>query len=158
MNLERFTLIVESYGADSQQWPGDERVEALEFSRTSSDAMSLLDQAAELDQHLALFELPNSELSVQRIEMGILSALKQGTLKQGRLKQGRLERLLDWVLPDFDDLAHTLWRPAMVACVPLLFGVAIGLTLTNNTYELSSDEELSLLAFTDTVSEEWSNE
>jgi len=153
MNLERFTLIVESYGADSQQWPGDERVEALEFSRTSSDAMSLLDQAAELDQHLALFELPNSELSVQRIEMGILSALKQG-----RLKQGRLERLLGWVLPDFDDLAHTLWRPALVACVPLLFGVAIGLTLTNNTYELSSDEELSLLAFTDTVSEEWSNE
>ena len=160
MNLERFTLIVESYGADSQQWPGDERVEALEFSRTSSDAMSLLDQAAELDQHLALFELPNSELSVQRIEMGILSALKQGTLKQGRLKQERLERLLDWVLPDFDDLAHTLWRPALVACVPLLFGVAIaiGLMLTNNTYELSSDEELSLLAFTDTVSEEWSNE
>ena len=148
MNLERFTLIVESYGADSQQWPGDERVEALEFSRTSTDAMSLLDQAAELDQHLALFELPNSELSVQRIEMGILAALKQATL----------ERLLNWVLPDFDDLAHTLWRPALVACVPLLFGVAIGLMLTNNTYELSSDEELSLLAFTDTVSEEWSNE
>ena len=148
MNLERFTLIVESYGADSQQWPGDERVEALEFSRTSTDAMSLLDQAAELDQHLALFELPNSELSVQRIEMGILSALKQGTL----------ERLLIWVLPDFDDLAHTLWRPTLVACMPLLLGVAIGLTLTNNTYELSSDEELSLLAFTDTVSEEWSNE
>jgi hypothetical protein len=148
MNLERFTLIVESYGADSQQWPGDERVEALEFSRTSTDAMSLLDQAAELDQHLALFELPNSELSVQRIEMGILAALKQGTL----------ERLLNWVLPDFDDLAHTLWRPTLVACMPLLLGVAIGLTLTNNTYELSSDEELSLLAFTDTVSEEWSNE
>ena len=158
MNLERFTLIVESYGADSHQWPGAERVEALEFSRTSSDAMSLLDQAAELDQHLALFELPNSELSVQRIEMGILSALKQGTLKQGRLKQERLERLLDWVLPDFDDLAHTLWRPTLVACMPLLLGVAIGLMLTNNTYELSSDEELSLLAFTDPVSEEWSNE
>jgi hypothetical protein len=148
MNLERFTLIVESYGADSQQWPGDERVEALEFSRTSTDAMSLLDQAAELDQHLALFELPNSELSVQRIEMGILAALKQATL----------ERLLNWVLPDFDDLAHTLWRPTLVACMPLLLGVAIGLRLTNNTYELSSDEELSLLAFTDTVSEEWSNE
>ena len=153
MNLERFTLIVESYGADSQQWPGDERVEALEFSRTSSDAMSLLDQAAELDQHLALFELPNSELSVRRIEMGILSAFKQESLKQGTLK-----RLLNWVLPDFDDLAHTLWRPTLVACMPLLLGVAIGLMLTNNTYELSSDEELSLLAFTDTVSEEWSNE
>jgi hypothetical protein len=153
MNLERFTLIVESYGADSQQWPGDERVEALEFSRTSSDAMSLLDQAAELDQHLALFELPNSELSVQRIEMGILSVLKQATWKQGTL-----ERLLNWILPDFDDLAHTLWRPTLVACMPLLLGVVIGLTLTNNTYELSWDEELSLLAFTDTVSEEWSNE
>ena len=158
MNLERFTLIVESYGADSQQWPGDERVEALEFSRTSSDAMSLLDQAAELDQHLALFELPNSELSVRRIEKGILSAFKQESLKQGTLKQGTLERLLNWVLPDFDDLAHTLWRPTLVACMPLLLGVAIGLMLTNNTYELSSDEELSLLAFTDTVSEEWSNE
>jgi hypothetical protein len=42
--------------------------------------------------------------------------------------------------------------------MPLLLGIAIGLTLANNTYELSSDEELSLLAFTDTVSEEWSNE
>ena len=153
MNLERFTLIVESYGADFQQWPEDERVDALKFSRTSTDAMSLLDQAAELDRHLALFELPNSELSVQRIEMGILSALEQETLKQGSL-----ERLLGWVLPDFDDLSHTLWRPMLVACMPLLLGIAIGLTLANNTYELSSDEELSLLAFTDTVSEEWSNE
>ena len=153
MNLERFTLIVESYGADSQQWPGDERVEALEFSRTSSDARSLLDQAAELDQHLTLFELPNSEFSVRRIELGILSAFKQESLKQGTL-----ERLLNWVLPDFDDLAHTLWRPTLVACMPLLLGVAIGLMLSNNTYELSSDEELSLLAFTDPVSEEWSNE
>ena len=98
MNLERFTLIVESYGADSQQWPGDERAEALEFSRTSTDAMSLLDQAAELDQHLALFELPDSKLSVQRIERGILSALKPGALEQ----------LLNWVLPDFDDLRAIL--------------------------------------------------
>ena len=153
MNLERFTLIVESYGADFQQWPEDERVDALKFSRTSIEAISLLDQAAELDRHLALFELPNNELSVQRIEMGILFALEQETLKQGAL-----ERLLDWVLPDFDDLAHTWWRPTLVACMPLLLGIAIGLTLANNTYELSSDEELSLLAFTDTASEEWSNE
>ena len=45
MNLERFTLIVESYGADFEQWPEDERVDALKFSRTSTDAMFLLDQA-----------------------------------------------------------------------------------------------------------------
>jgi len=153
MNLERFTTIVESYGADFQQWPEDERVDALKFSRTSTDAMFLLDQAEELDRHLALFELPDSELSVQRIEVGILSAFEQETLKQGAL-----ERLVGWVLPDFDNLAHTLWRPALVACMPLLLGIAIGLTLANNTYQLSSDEELSLLAFTDTASEEWSNE
>ena len=43
--------------------------------------------------------------------------------------------------------------------MPLLFGVVIGLTLTdNNTYELSSDEELSLLAFTGAASEERSYE
>jgi hypothetical protein len=43
--------------------------------------------------------------------------------------------------------------------MPLLFGVVIGLTLAdNNNYELSSDEELSLLAFTYTASEEWNNE
>lgn len=149
MNLERFTLIVESYGADPQQWPGDERVEALEFSRTSTDAMSLLDQEAELDQQLALFELPDSKLAVQRIERAILSELKPGPVEQ----------LLNWVLPDFDDLSHTLWRPTLAACMPLLLGVVIGLSLTdNNTYELSSDEELSLLAFTDTASEEWSYE
>ena len=153
MNLERFTLIVESYGVDFQQWPEDERVDALKFSRTSTDAMSLLDRAVELDRHLAMFELPNSELSLQRIEIGILSSLKEETLKQGIL-----ERLVGWVLPDFDDLAHTLWRSTLAACMPLLLGIAIGLTQANNTYELSSYEELSLLAFTDTASEEWSNE
>jgi hypothetical protein len=148
MNLERFTLIVESYGADSQQWPRNERAEALEFSSTSIDAVALLDQERELDQHLALFEFPNSERSVRRVKMGISSALKPS----------RLEQLLNWVLPDFDDLTRTLWRPTLVATMPLLLGVVIGLTLSNNTYELSPEEELSLLAFTDTVIEEWNNE
>ena len=148
MNLERFTLIVESYGADSQQWPSNERAEALEFSSTSIDAVSLLDQERELDQHLALFEFPNSERSVRQIKMGIFSAIKPR----------RLEQLLNWVLPDLDDLTRTLWRPTLVATMPLLLGVLIGLTLSNNIYELSPQEELSLLAFTDTVSEEWNNE
>ncbi len=148
MNLERFTLIIESYGADSQQWPENERAEALEFSSTSIDAGSLLGQAEELDQYLALFEFPNSERSVRRIKMGIFSALKPR----------KLEQLLNWVLPDFDDFTRTLWRPTLVATMPLLLGVVIGLTLSNDTYELSPEEELSLLAFTDTVSEEWSNE
>jgi hypothetical protein len=80
--------------------------------------------------------------------MGISSALKPS----------RLEQLLNWVLPDFDDLTRTLWRPTLVATMPLLLGVVIGLTLSNNTYELSPEEELSLLAFTDTVIEEWNNE
>ena len=148
MNLERFTLIVESYGADSQQWPRNERAEALEFSSTSIDAVSLLDQERELDQHLALFEFPNSERSVLRIKMGIFSALKLR----------RLEQLLNWVLPDFDDLTRTLWRPTLVATMPLLLGVVIGLTLSNDNYELSPEEELSVLAFTYTLSEEWNNE
>jgi len=148
MNLERFTLIVESYGADSQQWPRNERAEALEFSSTSIDAVALLDQERELDQHLALFEFPNSERSVRRVKMGISSALKPS----------RLQQLLNWVLPDFDNLTRTLWRPTLAATMPLLLGVVIGLTLSNNTYELSPEEELSLLAFTDTVIEEWNNE
>ena len=92
MNLERFTLIVESYGADVQQWPEEERVDALKLLLTSTDALFLLDKAAELDRHLALFELPNSELSVQRIEMGILSAFEQEMLNQETPKQGTLER------------------------------------------------------------------
>ena len=148
MNLERFTLIVESYGADSQQWPRNERAEALEFSSTSIDAVSLLDQERELDQHLALFEFPNSERSVRRVKMGISSALKPS----------RLEQLLNWVLPDFDDLTRTLWRPTLVATMPLLLGVVIGLTLSNDTYELSPEEELSVLALTYRLSEEWNNE
>ena len=148
MNLERFTLIVESYGADSQQWPRNERAEALEFSSTSIDAVSLLDQERELDQHLALFEFPNSERSVRRVKMGISSALKPS----------RLEQLLNWVLPDFDDLTRTLWRPTLVATMPLLLGVVIGLTLSDDTYELSPEEELSVLALTYTLSEEWNNE
>jgi hypothetical protein len=132
MNLERFTLIVESYGAASERWPSDERLVALEFSLSSPEAKALLDSEIELDERLALFELPENTGSLRQIESRILSQVKprlQEIQESQKIRgpEAFEERILKWLLPDFDALVSTFWRPTLAACAPLLLGVVIGI-------------------------------
>ena len=71
----------------------------------------------------------------------------------------RLELLFNWLLPDLNNLKRTLWRPVMVAMALLMIGIVIGLsTPTESTYELTTDEELMLLAMTDYAKGVWLDE
>ena len=62
-----------------------------------------------------------------------------------------LDQALDWLLPRSDRLLAWIWRPALVACLPLVCGIymanffSFGITGP----ELAWEEELSLLALND---------
>ena len=142
MNLQRFRELVGSYGAAPDRWPEEERQAALDLVRTSSEAEFLMRQEAELDSFLDGFDLP--EVVALEIEVPATR---------------RLELLFNWLLPDLNNLKRTLWRPVMVAMAPLMIGIVIGLsTPTESTYELTTGEELMLLAMTDYAKGVWLDE
>lgn len=48
-NLGSFQEILDIYGADTQRWPGDTRMQAEEFLKHSDEAQSLYMEALKLD-------------------------------------------------------------------------------------------------------------
>jgi ferric-dicitrate binding protein FerR (iron transport regulator) len=65
MNLDRFTRIVEAYGAESRAWPDAERDAALAFCASSADARAMRDEARALDALLAKAELPTPDRALE---------------------------------------------------------------------------------------------
>lgn len=52
MRPERFTALLDAYGADARRWPEEERKAALEYLMANPDARRLRQEAAELDRLL----------------------------------------------------------------------------------------------------------
>jgi hypothetical protein len=53
MNIDRFKVLLDGYGADPTRWPAAERAAAEAFARTSPEAASLMAAARALDGALA---------------------------------------------------------------------------------------------------------
>jgi hypothetical protein len=53
MNEHRLLAIISAYGAETEQWPTEEREAALALLETSADARVALDEAAGVDARLA---------------------------------------------------------------------------------------------------------
>lgn len=58
MNLERFAVIVDAYGADPRRWPAAERDAAQAFATTDARASVLLAEALALDAGLDALPIP----------------------------------------------------------------------------------------------------
>lgn len=58
MNLERFTVIVDAYGADPRRWPAAERDAAQAFAAADAQAAALLAEALALDAGLDALPIP----------------------------------------------------------------------------------------------------
>lgn len=52
MTLQRFSALLDAYGADARRWPSAERAAAVAFARDSAAASALLAEAAALDAML----------------------------------------------------------------------------------------------------------
>lgn len=138
---ERFATIIEIHGSQPEHWPVEERAEARAFLAQNSHAQTLLAEYRSLDAWLDQYQIP------------ALPALETHVLSQARsVSTGNaLDHLMDWLLPHSGRVLAWVWRPAMVACLPLVCGIyladyySFGIEGTQNSWE----EELYLLSLND---------
>ena len=143
MNIEEFGKIVDSYGSESSAWPMELREECSSFVAASLTARTLIKQQRELEILLDQVAVPNFPELESRILNQRLPARKI-TL---------LEQLLAWLMPE-NSFGKQIWRPAMLACLPLVFGIVIGnffsfgIGLENDGFAYW-DDELTMLSLND---------
>lgn len=146
LSIERFSAIVEAYGSDAARWPAAERMEALSLLAASAEAQALVAEARQLDAALGAQPVPDFTALVTRLEHQPLPAPAR------RKRQGAwLDQLLSWFLPAGETSAHW-WRPAVLACVPLMLGLVIGTQLeaTADGYAAGGlEEELYFISLSD---------
>ena len=143
MTLEEFGKIIESYGSSSERWPVDMREECKNFIADNSEARELVNRQLELEMlmdQIAVPEFPGLEARV--LDQQLPSR-----------KLAPLDQFLEWLLPA-DKSGKQFWRPAMVACLPLIFGIIIGnfynfgVGLQGESFEYW-DDELYILSLND---------
>lgn len=138
---ERFATIIEVYGSQPERWPAEERAEAAAFLAQDHRAQALVAEYQSLDAWL------------DQYQVAALPTLEAHVLSQARnVSTGNaFDRLMDWLLPRSGRVLAWVWRPAMVACLPLVCGIyladyfSFGIESTQNSWE----EELYLLSLND---------
>ena len=149
MQLNRFTQILASYGSQSAHWPLAERDAAIAFVQQHPSALRLLKQHERLDRLLADDKLePLYDLQA-RILNQVPASIEEAAIKKASIKKVSLETtaletamnvsvargdglhsrflsgFLSWLLPARNTPAM-LWRPGLLATIPLVVGIMIG--------------------------------
>lgn len=143
MTLAEFRKIIESYGSSSERWPLGLRKECENFIADNSEARELINRQHELEMLMDQIVVPEFPGLEARILDQQLPARKLVPLDQ----------FLEWLLP-VDNPGKHFWRPAMVACLPLIFGIIIanfynfGVGLQGEGFEYW-DDELYILSLND---------
>ena len=147
ISLQRFEQLLDAYGASPQRWPDHERAAALQLLEQSSPAADLWQSAQWLDQQLDQLPAPDF--------MYLNTTLLTGPLPVRHKKW--TDQLLEWLMPAQARSAAVFWRPAALACVPLMMGLAVGNQLeifsdvdTTDLYSVDMEEtELELISLAD---------
>ena len=144
MTLEEFTRIIDLHGAESARWPKRLRAECEAFVANSIEARSLLNQQWAVDELLEQLEVPE------------FHGLESHILNQALPERNRsfFDPIVEWLLPQ-GGYAQNLWRPAVVACLPLVFGIVlanyfsfgVGVGVENDGFQYWGDE-LAMLSLT----------
>lgn len=143
MTLQEFSDILDRSGADAQAWPIAERAACHSLLETSPEASRLLREHQQLAHALDQLQVP------------ALPGLEARVLNQSLPPRNHspVDRVLDWLLPA-NLFGPQLWRPAMVACLPLVFGILVGNyfsfgVVTENRGFQYWDDELYVLSLND---------
>jgi hypothetical protein len=141
MTPERFAQLVETYGSQPARWPAQERQAAEAWQRENAAAQALCQDYAQLEALLDTLPTP------------VLSGLEQRVLRRcaALASDSLLDQALDWLLPRGDRLLAWIWRPALVACLPLVCGIYMAnyFSFGISGPEVAWEEELALLALND---------
>lgn len=143
MTLEEFTGIIDLYGAESARWPKALRAECESFITNNAAARKLLDQEWVVDDLMGQLEVPGFP--------GLESRVLNQPLPEP--KGSIFEELANWLLPG-ESFGKQFWRPAIVACIPLAFGIVVanyfsfGVDIESDGFQYWGDE-LAMLLLTD---------
>ena len=143
MTLEEFTRIIDLYGSESARWPKKLRAECQSFVTNNIEARTLLNQQWLVDEIMEQLEVP----SFPGLETRVLNQ----PLPERNLSL--LEAVMSWLLPG-ENLGKQLWRPAIAACIPLVFGIVLGnyfsfgVGVEDDGFQYWGDE-LAMLSLTD---------
>lgn len=114
MNMDRLRQLLKTYGASPDRWPDEDRDAARKLLAENPDARRWLSAEASLDEMLNTFEV---DVPVE-LKHRILARIPETS-------NDMLDRLIDWIIPSRDHL----WRPVVVAIIPLVAGIVIGGTV-----------------------------
>lgn len=141
ISSERFAAIVEAYGTEPARWPAEERSAAMAHCATHREAQTLIAEFRALDEMFDQYQVAD------------LSMLQRNVLSQvARTSAGNIfDRLLDWLLPHSERIMAWLWRPALLACLPLVCGILLAdyFSFGIEGIQNSREEELYLLSLND---------
>lgn len=138
----RLKQLLTSYGADPARWPEAEREAALVLLRADPAARRMQHEAASLDDCLARSTVPGFA--------GLESRLINQKMPTRQL--GLADWLASWLRPSSEHPVQSLWRPAAMACVPLVLGLLIGgqFDLGGEVYASAPlEEELYMISLSD---------
>lgn len=143
MTLEEFTRIVDLYGSESARWPKRLRAECESFLANNIEARTLLNQQWQVDDIMAQLEAPS------------FPGLEARVLNQPLPERNRsfFEEMVSWLMPS-ESFGKQVWRPAIAACIPLVFGIVLGnyfsfgIAIEDDGFQYWGDE-LAMLSLTD---------
>lgn len=137
MTSDRFSRILQAYGANPERWPVDERQPAEQFLASNRQALGLQADEQWLDDVMNQFKV---ETDTSRIRSRIMSALPRGRLR-------RVDKILEWLFPEHVEL---IWRPILAAALPLALGLGLSLSTMQTADEWDRwEQEIYLMGFID---------
>jgi hypothetical protein len=122
MNIERFKILVEAYGADPSRWPEGERDAAVAFAETSPEARRLLAEAAALDR---LLDAAETTPAARALEERILATFSERPRSFARWYDVLTARPLPW-LPGAAIAASLALGLMVGAALPGVAGIGDG--------------------------------
>ena len=127
MTSDEFADLLDRHGTNIAEWPGPLRNEAVRYARVSEEGRRMLAKSIALDAML---------VDSTRVPVPF------------RLRDRILERIATNESPAWWSwITHSMWRPALLALLPLVFGFVIGdMTLESDG---DSTDASMFLAFTD---------
>ena len=136
MNETEFVARLDRWGADLARWPQDDAHQARLLLAASEAARARHAEATAVARLLTA-ALPANSFDVARIRSSVLRRLAEPV--------SRFDKLIDWLLPG-GGWAQVL-RPAVVALVPLVLGLSLGIALPDvDAPDAAMEEAVGLFA------------
>jgi hypothetical protein len=147
MNIQKFRKLIGAYGTNSEVWPSADKETALRFLDVDPEAKSVVAEFRRLD------EILNADMVTESstLKMNILKQIQSSNITgsdstssdstSSDTDTDLIARIWKWLAPQSNGTL-VIWRPAMVASIPLLAGIYLGTMMdTSNDENLREWEE-----------------